>query len=220
MNILHYLLLLYTCCVSEMRLTQAQRQERTRRALIETAWDLLETDELDLPISKICDKAGVAVGSFYNYFESRKHLFDRAAIQLLLDYHPKLQLLVDRFDDPGQGIIASFRHLSHLPSFNPRMAKIIVHAGPGAFTDYSEYGVPVIAALKASVEAGMARCDDVMGFLVALSGAYQNILAFSLQDPNYDPSQTDRGMAIFAQALGYPKEVVDRICFGPVELVS
>lgn len=212
--------LLYTYCVNEIRLTQAERQERTRRLLIDTAQDLLEANELDLPISKICEKAGVAVGSFYNYFDSKKHLFDQAAIQVLLDYHPKLQEIVDRFEDPGQGIIASFRHSSRLAELNPRMAKIIVHAGPGAFTDYSEYGIPVIAALRASVDAGLAKCDDVMGFLVAISGAYQNILAFSLQDPNYDPSQADRGVAIFASALGYPKEVVDRICFGPVELVS
>lgn len=201
------------------RLSQAQRQERTRGLLLATAQDLLAANRLDLPISQICKQAGVAVGSFYNYFESKGELFDRAAIRLLLDFHPKLQIIVDRFEDPGQGIIASFRHMAHLASIDERMARIIVHAGPGAFTDYSEYGVPVINSLNASVSAGHAKCDDVMGFLVALSGAYQNILAFSLQDPNYDPSQADRGIAIFARALGYSDEVVNRICFGPVELV-
>lgn len=219
MNNLHYFPILYTCAVNSERLSQAQRQERTRGLLITVAQELLATNHLDLPISKICEKAGVAVGSFYNYFDSKGNLFDRAAIQLLLDFHPKLQQIVDRFDDPGQGIIASFRHMAHLATIDPRMARIIVHAGPGAFTDYSEYGAPVIAALRNSVEAGNARCEDVMGFLVALSGAYQNILAFSLQDPNFDSSQADRGIAIFAAALGYPNETVRKLCFGPVELV-
>ena len=218
MNILHYVPILYTCAVNSERLSQAKRQERTRGLLISTAQQLLAENNLDLPISKICESAGVAVGSFYNYFESKSHLFDRSAIQLLLDFHPKLQRIVDRFDDPGQGIIASFRHMAHLAKIDPRMARIIVHAGPGAFTDYSEYGAPVIAALQTSVAQGGARCDDVMGFLVALSGAYQNILAFSLQDPNFDESQADRGIAIFANALGYSKDVVDKLCFGPVEL--
>lgn len=201
------------------RLSQAQRQERTRGLLVSVAQDLLAEHELDLPISKICDSAGVAVGSFYNYFESKADLFDQSAIQLLLDFHPKLQNIVNRFDDPGQGIIASFRHMAHLARLNPRMARIIVHAGPGAFTNYSEYGAPVIAALRTSVENGNAKCDDVMGFLVALSGAYQNILAFSLQDPNYDESQADRGIAIFAAALGYSEDIVKKLCFGPVEQV-
>ncbi|MFM5951441.1 MAG: TetR/AcrR family transcriptional regulator [Micrococcales bacterium] len=218
MNNLHYFPI-YTYGVNSVRLSQAQRQERTRGLLISAAQSLLETNRTDLPISKICEEAGVAVGSFYNYFESKSHLFDRAAIELLLDFHPKLQKIVDRFDDPGQGIIASFRHTAHLATSNPRMARIIVHAGPGAFTDYSEYGKPVIEALRKSVEAGNAKCDDVMGFLVALSGAYQNMLAFSLQDPNYDPQQIDRGIAIFARALGYSEEIVSRICFGPVEQV-
>ena len=92
---------------------------------------------------------------------------------MLLDFHPRLQVIVNRFEDPGQGI---------------------------------------------SVESGNAKCDDVMGFLVALSGAFQNILAFSLQDPNYDPIQADRGIAIFAKALGYSGEAVQQLCYGPIEL--
>ena len=201
------------------RLSQAQRQERTRGLLLATAQDLLADNNLDMPVSTICKTAGVAVGSFYNYFESKDELFDRAAIQLLLDFHPKLQKIVNRFEDPGQGIIASFRHMAHLAKLDPKMARIIVHAGPGAFTNYAEYGAPVIASLRASVEAGKAKCDDVMGFLVALSGAYQNILAFSLLDPNYDESQADRGIAIFARALGYSEDIVEKLSFGPVELV-
>jgi len=219
MNNLHYVPILYTCAVNSERLSQAQRQERTRGLLIVTAQELLAENNLDFPISKICETAGVAVGSFYNYFENKGDLFDRAAIQLLLDFHPKLQQIVDRFEDPGRGIIASFRHMAHLASIDPHMARIIVHAGPGAFTDYSEYGAPVIAALTSSVQAGKAKCEDVMGFLVALSGAYQNILAFSLKDPNFDESQADRGIAIFARALGYSEDIVQELCFGPVEQV-
>jgi AcrR family transcriptional regulator len=204
--------------VSGERVSQTERQERTRYALLATAQDLLESNSLDLPISKICLRAGVAVGSFYNYFESRNELFDAAAIQVLIDYHPKLQQIVSRFDDPGQGIVASFRHMAHLASIDPRKAKIIVNAGTGAFTNYAEYAEPVINALRVSVSRGLAKCDDINGFLVAFGGAYQNILAFSLRDPNFDASQADRGIAIFANALGYPKEVIDRLCFGPVEL--
>lgn len=199
-------------------MSQEERQKRTRAALISVGQDLLEQNTLDIPISKICELAGVAVGSFYNYFDSRQALLSASAIQALLDYHPTLQSIVDRFEDPGQGIIASFRHSTHLATINPRLARIVIHAGPSAFVDYSDYGAPVIKALKDSVAAGLAKCDDVNGFLVAVSGAYQNILAFSLQDPNFDASQADRGIAIFARALGYSEEIVDRICFGPVEL--
>ena len=218
MNNLHYLQLLYTWGVSGERISQAERQERTRSALISAAQELLATGNSDAPISNICEQACVAVGSFYNYFSSRKELFDSAAIQVLVDYHAKLQTISARFDDPGQGIVATFRHMAHLASIDARKARIIVNAGTGAFTNYSEYAEPVIAALKASVAAGHAKCDDVNGFLVAFGGAYQNMLAFSLQDPNYDATQVDRGIAIFARALGYSEEIVDRICFGPIEM--
>lgn len=218
MNNLHYVCLLYTCGVSGERVSQPERQARTRAALVSVAQDLLEEGDTDSPISKICEQAGVAVGSFYNYFESRKDLFDSAAIQVLVDYHAKLQTIGDRFSDPGQGIVATFRHMAHLANIDSRKAKIIVNAGTGAFTNYSEYAEPVIAALKASVAAGWAKCEDINGFLVVFGGAYQNMLAFSLQDPNYDPQQIDRGIAIFARSLGYSEDILDRICFGPVEM--
>lgn len=218
MKILHYLSLLYTCRVTKERTSQAERQERTRSALILVAQDLLETATFDQPISKICEQAGVAVGSFYNYFNSRKDLFDAAAIQVLVGYHSKLQVIVNRYEDPGQGIIATFRHMAHLASIDRRKAKIIVNAGTGAFTNYAEYAEPVIDAMNQSVKAGYSKCEDVMGFLVAFGGAYQNMLAFSLQDPNYDLEQADRGIAIFAQSLGYSKDIVDRLCFGPVDM--
>lgn len=219
MNILHYVSLLYTCAVNQDRLNQAQRQARTRSALILAAQDLLETDNFDEPVSKICERAGVAVGSFYNYFESKKELLSKAAIQVLVDYHHELEIILQRYEDPGQGIIATFRHMAHLSKIDLRKARIIVNAGAGAFTNYSEYAQPVIEALQTSVAAGYAKCEDINGFLVAFGGAYQNMLTFSLQDPNYDEKQIDRGIAIFARALGYSEEIVNRVCFGPLELV-
>lgn len=202
------------------RLTQAERQERTRGSLITVAQDLLVEDRLELPISEICKQAGTAVGSFYNYFESREDLYSIAAITAINAYQPKLQSIVDRFENAAQGIIASFRHGFHLPELNPRLAKLIVHAGPQAFTRFDLYGTPPQQQLQAAVDAGHATCDDVVGFLVAISGAYQNSLAFSLNNPNYTMAQADYTVAIFARELGFSEALVAKLCSGPVEQPS
>lgn len=104
-----------------------------------------------------------------------------------------------------------------MATHNPRLARIILNAGPRAFTDISEYGAPPRMALEASVKRGLAKCDDVVAFLVALSGTYQNALAFSMQNPDYKPEQADYAIAIYARALGYDEETVAKVCFGPTE---
>lgn len=203
--------------MSSQRLTQAERQERTRGALIKTAQDLLVQDKLDLPISEICKLAGTAVGSFYNYFDSREDLYSIAAISAINEYQPTLQSIVNRFDNAALGIIASFRHGFHLPELNPRLAKLIVHAGPQAFTRFDLYGTPPQIQLQAAVDEGKATCPDVVGFLIAISGAYQNSLAFSLNNPSYTMANADYTLSIFARELGLTENTIRQLCFGPVE---
>lgn len=196
------------------RRTQAERQEATRLALIAVGQDSLAAGELDKPISTLCKEANVAVGSFYNYFDSKSELFEQAALAALNDYQPTMQKIVDRYEDSALGLLASFRHNCRLSEHNPRLARIIVNAGPSAFTKFNEYSGPPAQALKASVDKGHAKCENITAFLVAVSGAFQNVLAFSLSDAGFDPAQADYAMSIFARELGYSDEVIQKVCFG------
>lgn len=64
--------------VAAPRLTRAQQRERTRAALIDAAVHVVgERGYADASVTAITRRAGVAQGTFYNYFESREDLFDR-----------------------------------------------------------------------------------------------------------------------------------------------
>lgn len=60
------------------KLTRAQKAEQTRLALFDAAATVVGNDGYEeASIAKIVALAGVANGTFYNYFESRQDLFDQ-----------------------------------------------------------------------------------------------------------------------------------------------
>jgi AcrR family transcriptional regulator len=57
--------------------SRIEKSERIRRALVAAAADVVgEVGYADASISLITQRAGVAQGTFYNYFESRQDIFD------------------------------------------------------------------------------------------------------------------------------------------------
>lgn len=196
-------------------------RERTRAALILAAQDLLEVNDLDASIGQICQSAGIAVGTFYNYFESKRKLFNAAAEAALLDYTPQLEaIMADNQDDPAIGFIKATRFSSRLATYLPRTARIIVAAGPQAFTDFNPYAAPAFHALQTSIDRGLAKCDDPVAFFVAFSGAYQNILAFSINSASFTSVNADQVIAGFMRQLGYDEELVQEVCFSPFDLAK
>jgi AcrR family transcriptional regulator len=75
---------------SRRRQTRAERSESTLRALFDAAAEVVgEVGYADASIARITGRAGVAQGTFYNYFASRQDLFDRLLPRLgetMLDY--------------------------------------------------------------------------------------------------------------------------------------
>jgi AcrR family transcriptional regulator len=196
-------------------------RERTRQSLILAAQDLLEANDLDGTIASICKTAGVAVGTFYNYFESKRSLFNAAAEAVLLTYTPHLEaIMAANQEDPAIGFIRATRFSCRLVDYLPRTAKIIVAAGPQAFTDFNPYAQPAFQALQTSIDRGLAKCDDLVAFFVAFSGAYQNVLAFSLNSTLFSSVNADQMIAGFMRQLGYDKEKVQEICFTPFDLAK
>jgi len=196
-------------------------RERTREALILAAQDLLEVNDLDATIASICKTAGIAVGTFYNYFDTKRSLFNAAAEAALLSYTPHLiAIMAANEDDPAIGFIQATRFSCRMVDYLPRTAKIIVAAGPQAFTDFNPYAAPAFQALQTSIDRGLAKCDDPIAFFVAFSGAYQNVLAFSLNSAAFTSINADQMIAGFMRQLGYAEERVKEVCFTPFDLAK
>jgi AcrR family transcriptional regulator len=75
------------------RLTRAQQRERTRAALIDAAVHVVGDQGYEgASVTAITRRAGVAQGTFYNYFESREDLFDRLLPELSKDMLERIRV--------------------------------------------------------------------------------------------------------------------------------
>jgi AcrR family transcriptional regulator len=62
----------------QVKRTRADKQEQTRRALLEAAIEIVgEEGYLGATVGKITTRAKIANGTFYNYFESQQDIFDQ-----------------------------------------------------------------------------------------------------------------------------------------------
>jgi AcrR family transcriptional regulator len=78
------------------RLTRPQQRERTRAALIEAAVHVIgDSGYAGASVTAITRRAGVAQGTFYNYFESREDLFDRLLPALSLTMFDRIRAAAD-----------------------------------------------------------------------------------------------------------------------------
>lgn len=102
--------------------TRAERSEQTREALLAAAADVVgEIGYREASVARITERAGIAQGTFYNYFESRQDLFDQLLPRM---GKSMLSFIRERLSDEGRGaererqrIDAYFEFLEEMPGF-------------------------------------------------------------------------------------------------------
>lgn len=183
---------------------------KTRQALIEAAQSFLGQGNSDVTIQQIADAAGVSVGSLYTYFGDKRELFDAAAADALMANVPELQRVLSGIDDPALGFLATGIYACRRPSFSPELARIILTVGPLGFARFDDYFKGPIEAIQASVDRGLCECDDIEAFVMAASGAYQNVLAH-VYAGTASEDLAERVYWQFAKELGYTREQYQQV---------
>jgi AcrR family transcriptional regulator len=136
--------------------TRAEKSDDNRRALINAAIDIVGEHGYDgASISRITDRAGLAQGTFYNYFESRQHILDLLIPtigDMMLDYISEaVRGIEDTYDRERRGFRAFFEFLVDTPAFF-RILRESEVATPEAWGDHfravaEQYGKAMRRAL-------------------------------------------------------------------------
>lgn len=151
-------------CVTPQRMTQAQRRESTRAALLEAGRKLFAARGYDaVAAEEIVTEAGVTRGALYHHFDGKAGLFEAVFVQieagLVQDFLDEGFLAGDPLDAMRNGI-TRFLELS-LESGVQRIALIdapVVLGWKRWHEIEAEHGLGLIqAGLDAAIEAGRIR---------------------------------------------------------------
>ena len=102
--------------------TRAEKSIENRNSILEAAAEIVgELGYAEASIARITQRAGLAQGTFYLYFESRQALFDELLPHMgqgLLDFlHSRVEGATDMLDVEERGFRGFFDYLQRNPSF-------------------------------------------------------------------------------------------------------
>ncbi len=139
--------------------TLSRRGRNTRRRLLEAAERCFaELAYHDASIVKITEAAGVAQGTFYLYFTSKKEIFD----ELVLDLNARVRHFVNEEAAKGatrvEQELLGFRAFFRFTAEHPALYRVIRQAefvAPETLQrHYERFGAPYAAGLGAAMERG------------------------------------------------------------------
>jgi AcrR family transcriptional regulator len=194
-----------------------RRKAHTRTALVRAAQGLIAAGKLNAPILEITQAADVGMGSFYNHFDSREHLF-QAAVEDALDAHGALlDRLTVGMEDPAQIFAQSFRLTGRLHRRNPELSRVLLNNGLNLVGSDKGLAPRARRDIEAAARAGRFSIRDSELALVITAGAALCLGQLLHDHPERDDAEaTDQVTEDLLRMFGIPADEAGEICRRPL----
>jgi AcrR family transcriptional regulator len=202
---------------TEPRSRVDRRKQRTRRALVDAAQQLLAEGRTQVSIQELTEAADVGFGSFYNHFESKEQLFEVALTRTLESYVDFRDAVVAGIDDPAEIFAVSFRMTGRLQREHPDLVRVLLNTGPRALVHDAGLAPRARGDIAAAKAAGRFDVNDVDLAFMAAGGAMLGLLQLLESDPEADAGRASDEMTYAVlRMFGVSKRDATRLCNRPL----
>jgi AcrR family transcriptional regulator len=152
--------------------TRSERQRlRTRRLLLDAGRRLIAAKGVaGLRIQEITEEADVALGSFYNYFESKEQFLEAVITDSLSDLASAVITNVDDDTDPAEVVALANLRVIRLAYDEPDFARLIVNIGHSEALFGDAVHPHARIAVERGIESGRFVVADIEVLLTAVIG--------------------------------------------------
>ena len=206
-----------------------RRRLRTRARLIEAARRIIaERGGIDaVPIAEITDAADVAIGSFYNHFDSREALFETVVSETLEEHGRRLDALGSEIADVAEFCAAGMRLTMRMVEADPIWGGFMIRMGTYLPELGWILGRRLVRTLLRGIHSGRFTAANEATTLAVVTGAVfgamharlSQVLPGSFPDllPDSLPEDADSLVAEqLLQLLGLPREEAAEIARRPL----
>lgn len=138
------------------------RRARTRRSLLGAGRELItEKGVAGLRISEITERAGVALGSFYNHFESKEELVESVVGESIGALAEALATPTGEDQDPAELVSTAIRRFIGLAYEDPDFARLVVHLEHADALFVANVHPPARRAVDEGIASGRFTLPDV-----------------------------------------------------------
>jgi AcrR family transcriptional regulator len=200
----------YRARLTEGGLRNDRRREATLHAILAATRSAAASTGLGgLTAGAIAAEAGVTLGTFYNYFDSKEaalaEVMDRAGAAIR-----DRAAVVDADVDPALSLAHSIRVLTRALDEDPFIRELFVDVGVFDPARRSTYGAGLAHRIQAGLDAGVFHVDDPTVAMAAVAGAVTAaVLVWQRGFVDADPGEQLAGHAL--QILGLPRARAARI---------
>lgn len=174
-----------------MRTTAPNRSDRrraqTRQKLADAARELIaERGVAGLRIAEITERADVALGSFYNHFESKEELVEEVVADTIKALAEAMVAPMQALEDPAEAVSFATRSFVRLTEENRELASLLVNLDRADARFEMAVQPIALGALDRGIAAGRF---EVVNTHVALTGVVGGTLAVmrAILDGRYSP---------------------------------
>jgi AcrR family transcriptional regulator len=192
--------------------TRSERQRlRTRRLLLDAGRTLIAAKGVaGLRIQDITEEADVALGSFYNYFQSKEEILEAVITESLSDLTSAIITNADDSTDPAEVVAVANLRVIQLAYDEPDFARLIVNIGHSEALFGDAVHPYARIAVERGIESGRFVVADLEVLLTAVIGG-----AFALIREILDGRHGEHAHQAFARhvlaSLGLPPKEAEAI---------
>jgi AcrR family transcriptional regulator len=198
----------------------AKRRERTRAKLMDAALLVFGQRGTEaIIIDEVIQLAGVARGTFYNYFRGNEDLLDAVATEAGNELMRVTDPIVQRYSDPAERVATGIRLWLSLSRDYPHLGAFLWRAGPHVLNNNSLVKDYLPRDLAAGIASGRFTVTDPRLAFDLVSGPVVAAIT-TLLSHEVPSDYADRLAASVMMALGMSPAEAQRIGSIPLERAS
>jgi AcrR family transcriptional regulator len=180
----------------------ARKRGQTRERLLASAAQIIANHGAEgLRLRDVADGADVAVGSFYQHFESKDELIGEVVTATVKRLATGVIAASARLDDPAESAARSHRWFIGLATHEPELARVIVNLESADARLASAIQSDARHALQRGIDSGRFPPMDIDSTVTFTVGATIAVMRGVL-DGRLDPSAVGASVIAFLGALG------------------
>ena len=193
------------------------KRERTRAALIEATYQVVASKEAEsVTIDDIISEAGVARGTFYNYFQTREDVLKAMAASLREEMQQKLLGQPVEVADPAERMAIAIRQLLHRALQDKTWGWVVARIGLAANPLSEINDRDMETDLEAGIRMKRFQINSVQAAITLVTGTGLMALRHVLEKPT-EPDYPEQIAEIILKSLGISDTEAHAIAFKSLE---
>ena len=170
-------------------------------------------------IHEIAAEAGVANGTFYNYFETREALLEATSVRLAERLHLAVAASRTAVDDPAERVAIGCRRFVGQVTHDPVWAAALLRVWHSTSTPSARAADPLLADLRAGRRRGRLRYGSEAAALDLVQGTVLAAMRTVLEG-RADAAHASAVATIVLRALGVPADEAESIAPRPLPAMT